>query len=142
VKNQVHLQEENFQLMEALNTMGQLTNMQSRSGPIAGTGQVATATSTTEATVTVFEPDAGTSWAIDGVQSGAFYTGQSIIELYLYDGSTSVEIGAQDGANTAFTETYISSEVRVVHPMKLTAKFFGSGSGGTGAVYVALHRVR
>jgi len=37
VKNQVHLEEENFQLMEALNVMGQITNMQSQSGPIPGT---------------------------------------------------------------------------------------------------------
>ena len=37
VRNQVHLEENNFQLLEALNTMGQITNMQSQSGPIPGT---------------------------------------------------------------------------------------------------------
>ena len=37
VRNQVHLEEKNFQLLEALNTMGQISNMQSQSGPIPGT---------------------------------------------------------------------------------------------------------
>ena len=37
VRNQVHLEEKNFQLLEALNTIGQLTNMQSQSGPLPGT---------------------------------------------------------------------------------------------------------
>lgn len=37
VRNQVNLEDKNFQLLEALNTMGQITNMQSQSGPIPGT---------------------------------------------------------------------------------------------------------
>lgn len=43
VRNQVNLAVENFQLLEALNTMGQITNMQSQSGPIPGTGTFADA---------------------------------------------------------------------------------------------------
>ena len=67
VKNQVHLEEKNFQLLEALNTMGQISNMQSQSGPIPGTQFVSTVTDTTGSgtlTGTCYQPEAGTVWQL------------------------------------------------------------------------------
>jgi len=76
VKNQVHLQEENFQLMEALNTMGQLTSMQSQSGPIPGTMTIATATAAASGNqAVVFRPDAGQVWRL--VDLAVQWTGNS-----------------------------------------------------------------
>ena len=62
VRNQVHLEEKNFQLMEALNVMGQLTNMQSQSGPIPGTAFIHVTPSPSSTAQDGFVPPAGTVW--------------------------------------------------------------------------------
>ena len=46
VKNQVTLQLSNLELLNVLNTIGQMTNTQSQSGPIPKTGKVVTLTTT------------------------------------------------------------------------------------------------
>ena len=70
VKNQVHLEERNFQLMEALNVMGQITNMQSQSGPIPATCVIKQVTATSDGTVSIFQPDAGSVFLLMGGSVG------------------------------------------------------------------------
>ncbi len=116
VKNQVNLEARNFQLLDSLNTMGQITNMQSQSGPIPGSLQIKlTSTSSTE-TITLFKPDAGQVWeviamSIDPEGSGAFRGIGS-----LSDGSNSVELFDSSGTGSAEalaydTPLYITSDV-------------------------------
>jgi len=116
VKNQVHLEERNFQLMEALNVMGQITNMQSNSGPIPGTLAIKTSTSTTAESTIVFQPDAGQVWQVMALSilpvGGGTYRGIG----NLYDGNNAVELFDKSGSGTAEsldydTPIFISSDV-------------------------------
>lgn len=108
VKNQVHLQEENFQLMEALNTMGQLTSMQSQSGPIPGTMAIEFSLSTSAETTTVFQPNAGEIWqvvAMSMLPAGAG-SHRGIGSLYEAKGDISVELFDSSGSGTAESLSY------------------------------------
>lgn len=76
VKNQVHLEEQNFQLLQALNTIGQITNMQSQSGPIPGTAKIVTASAAASGLIaTVFQPSAGEVWKL--IDITVVWTGNS-----------------------------------------------------------------
>lgn len=116
VKNQVHLEEENFQLMEALNTMGQITNMQSQSGPIPGTSAIKTSTSTTAETTNVFVPNIGEVWQVMAMSMLPAGSGSHRGIGSLGDGTNSVELFDQSGTGTAEslnydTPIYITSDV-------------------------------
>jgi len=116
VKNQIHLEEENFQLMQALNTMGQITNMQSQSGPIPGTLAIKTSTSTTAESTIVFQPDAGQVWQVIALSILPAGSGSYRGIANLYDGNNAVELFDKSGTGTAEsldydTPIFISSDV-------------------------------
>jgi len=92
VKNQVHIEEANFQLLEALNIIGQITNQQSQSGPIPGTQQVFESPTVTDSTRTIaFTPDPGTVWSIMNITCQfTNITSTSGLYLYINDLKTSV----------------------------------------------------
>lgn len=96
VKNQVNLEEDNFQLLETLNTMGQITNMQSQSGPIPGTQKIITATTTTQGTVTWFKPDIGQVWAL--LAAAVLEDDSSYHNILLSDGSNTVFVAQETSA--------------------------------------------
>ena len=125
VKNQVHLQEENFQLMEALNVMGQLTNMQSQSGPIPGTGKIVqySASYSSGLYVTVFTPNAGEVWEIIGAAVNATLSSGTVdrVQLYLGDSDDTYVMVAENTGDTFDTfkdffgaPLYCSQNLRVV----------------------------
>jgi len=142
VKNQVHLEEENFQLMEALNTMGRLTNMQSQSGPIPGTLAVSSVTSTTAQQVVTFRPDSGQVWQLVGASAGLKYTGQTNVIMQLTDGSTSVEISDTTSQGEPFFENSFFTPLYISYEAYLAFQFVGSSTGGTGDCRIAVVRVR
>jgi hypothetical protein len=126
--------------LRRLNLVGQASNMQSQSGPIPGTGRVelyANTTSVTEADF--FTPSEGESWQLLAAQTKAFYTGQSSAELFISDGTTSVSL---DRPTSAYYEFALGEPIYITYPCKLVISFGGTGTGGTGQVTVALHRVR
>ena len=137
VKNQVHLEEKNFQLMEALNTMGQITNMQSQSGPIPGTAAITNATSASGSTFTVFQPNSGEVHALTGAII-ADIGGGSAVNLYLYDGTNVVTV-ARETAAGVFDPVGIPP-VYVTNDVYLAAQ--GSGITGTLSINVSTIRVR
>jgi hypothetical protein len=67
VKNQVTLQLSNLELLNVLNTVGQVTNTQSQSGPIPDTQKIIqrTYTATTDDEI-FFRPDPGQVWQLVG----------------------------------------------------------------------------
>jgi len=89
VKNQVNLEEDNYQLLEALNTMGQITNMQSQSGPIPGTLKIVTSTGTAAGNNIAFQPNAGEVWELIAASFGAEGAGswRGILALKDADGN-------------------------------------------------------
>ena len=132
VKNQVHLEEKNFQLMEALNTMGQITNMQSQSGPIPGTMKmVDTDRITTNTDTVLFQPDAGQVWVCTGVSVDASAgSGSLTAVLNYFDGTNEVRIEAVTTSGIAefnITSTagplYLTSDVY----LRITTSAIGGG---------------
>ena len=122
VKNQVHLAEENFQLMEALNVMGQLTNMQSQSGPMPGTAslvQVSDSTGTGSPRVTFLKPDPGQVWLFYGAQTGGSLNATSAQIKLVSDSGGTVKIAQETAAASTFDPvgqgpTYVTHEVYMV----------------------------
>ena len=100
VKNQVHLEEKNFQLLEALNTMGQITNMQSQSGPLPGTYKCEQVSSLSSGTAcNFFTPAKGEVWQV--VECGFHVSGGGNAGYFaqLEDQSNSVIVPVQDRLN-------------------------------------------
>lgn len=144
VKNQVHLAEENFQLLEALNVMGQISNMQSQSGPMPGTMKLVDATGDTSASKFVlFQPDAGQVWqliALDFDITGG--TGNTTVITYLSDGSDTVKLYE---ATTSSTSLVVSDDIDA--PIYVTSDCYLEGiwartSGTSGNFTAAVVRVR
>ena len=98
IRNQVNLEVDNFQLLQALNIMGQITNQQSQSGPMVGTHKNVTVTDTNTSGNQLgiaFSPDPGQVWQLVGAATGTLNA--SRMELALQDRATDtyVEIGAE-----------------------------------------------
>ena len=88
VKNQVTLQLQNLELLNVLNTIGQITNTQSQSGPIPGTAVIETIQATTSGTkVAGFRPDPGTVFQLYAfsVSDMSGRSGSCLHEVYLRD---------------------------------------------------------
>jgi len=100
VRNQINLEEDNFQLLEALNTMGQITNMQSQSGPIPGTYKCEQVTSLSSGTAcNFFTPPKGQIWQV--VECGFHVSGGGNAGYFaqLEDQSNDVIVPVQDRLN-------------------------------------------
>ena len=92
VKNQVTLQLSNLELLNVLNTIGQITNTQSTSGPIVSTMKIVTASSD-GSLVTIFRPDQGEVWEVNALsQTRTNATGSTTTAIYIYDGTNLVLI--------------------------------------------------
>mgnify|MGYP003128581798 FL=1 len=119
VRNQVHLEEKNFQLLEALNTMGQISNMQSQSGPIPGTSTIKNVTVTDGTVTTLFRPDAGQVWLWMNWSASTSGQGGSTINHYTYlsDGSYNDYLSVITAASTTpknetpYAAIYVTNEV-------------------------------
>jgi hypothetical protein len=145
IKNQVHLEENNFQLMEALNVMGQITNMQSQSGPIPGTGKIETFSSSYSSGVyvTVFTPKAGEVWEVVAADFNATLSSGTVdsVQLYLSDGSTSVMFAENTGDNFDSFKDYFASPILVDENLTIQARASDANITAL-AVRVVLIRVR
>lgn len=127
--------------LRRINLVGQASNMQSQSGPIANTAQVVNTNITTSGTTTLFTPQPGTVWQIVAAGTSAGYTGLSWLILKIYDttNSLSVEIASQTSYNTEFA---MNEPIYVGYPCTLVITAGGSGTGGSTDISTALVRVR
>ena len=140
VRNQVTLESDNFQLLRTLNLMGQITNMQSQSGPLLNTGRVVAITDTTGSgspVVTILEPKVGEAYEITAAEwqiknaNALFFriqegtTGESVLVEY------KTAVGTLD---------ITTVPVRVVYPQRAVATF--GTSTGTNTFKAAYHRIR
>lgn len=88
VKNQVTLQLSNLELLNVLNTIGQITNTQSQSGPIPNTFKIEVATTSTSGDIiSAFTPNPGEVWQLVGAigTSGSGTSGTIFLEVKLFD---------------------------------------------------------
>ena len=139
VKNQVTLQLSNLELLNVLNTIGQVTNKQSKSGPIPDTQFVSETNSITNSHKTVFQPDRGQVWQL---------VAASIITL---DGASNMILNIED--STSSTRVQIDTFNGTSNPMELNEPIFisntafltcrtDSASSGNARLSVSLVRVR
>ena len=138
VKNQVNLEARNFQLLDSLNTMGQITNMQSQSGPIANTQVVKRIVDTTGSgnpTGNIFVPDHGTVWELNTLD----WEGKNATSMNFWiedENSNKSRIDYQSSTGS----TIYSGVVKVGYPCKLVYNI--SGSTGDNTFSASLVRVR
>jgi hypothetical protein len=106
VRNQINISEPNVKALNMMNTLAQVSNMQSSSGPIVGTMAIKTSTSTGSGILhTIFRPDPGEIWQlVDASFDLNNATGSVNLRLYLSDGTDSVVIDHEsESASGEFT---------------------------------------
>jgi hypothetical protein len=134
VRNQVHLENKNFELINALNIMGQITNTQSQSGPIPGTMSVKSGSDASSGTI--FAPDAGQVWQLMGLAVGTFNA--SGINIRFNDGTNTMLLATSSGAGLITTvpdlPVYVSAPGSI--------DFVVQSSSGNNVVQGAFIRVR
>jgi len=140
VKNQVHLEEKNFQLMEALNIMGQITNMQSQAGPIPGTQFVLDTTSISNSDVTVYQPAKGTVYQLVAA-SIITLDGASSMILNLKDSTTDNKVQI-DTFNATSNPLELNEPIFVTNETYLSVRTSNASTGGNARLATSLIRVR
>lgn len=140
IKNQVNLEERNFQLLEALNTIGQITNMQSQSGPILNTGRVVAVTDTTGSgspVVTILEPNVGEAYEITAAEWQIKNANAMFFRIQEGNTGESVLVEYKTAVGTLDVTTV---PIRVVYPQRAVVTF--GTSTGTNTFKCAYHRIR
>ena len=151
VKNQVTLQLSNLELLNVLNTIGQVTNTQSQSGPISGTAKATATAVTGDSTgTTVFAPDTNQVWELDTASvthsGGAGATIRTRLLLIDSTNGGEVEIGDESVASNTvpFDPKGNYGPVRITSDVVLKMKVTGTTGGNeeTSTVNVSVIRVR
>ena len=154
IKNQVTLEETNFQLLDALNRLGRITNMQSQSGPIVGTGFIHVTTNVSSSAQDGFIPPPGTVWQWMGggaSLSGASGTIKSYTSMYTpasgidHDGSAASFVIVEDTDTSDFTAisyTVPDAPIYVTSNNYLRIQVNGTYTSASSTVKMAYIRVR
>ena len=142
IKNQMNLQLTNLEAFNMLNTLGQITNTQSQSGPVPMTGVIKTTGALTATTkVTVFQPDPGEVWEIMAMSMDPNGAGQAYRGIgSLNDGTNSVELFDISGTGEAEAVTTWDHPIYIDHTMYLS--FYPVTIGTNLALKAAVIRVR
>jgi len=147
VKNQIYLQSENSLALDTLNAMGQITNMQSQSGPIPGTGKIALINQAVSSGVTydIFTPNAGEVWELISADFNATLSSGDIdsIQLKIKENSTDEEVMIAEnlGDNFDTFKDFMASPVYVDANLTVTVR--GNDANLTNlAVRLLLIRIR
>jgi len=106
VRNQVTLQLQNLELLNVLNTIGQITNMQSQSGPIPETLELEAKDFTSAGYQVFFTPPAGTVYQVLGVSvaSSTGLSGTGVIEVDIFNPTTSARLIVADQSFTSSSD--------------------------------------
>ena len=132
VKNQVTLQLSNLELLNVLNTVGQVTNTQSQSGPIPETQENITKTTTDSNYVTIKAPKPGEVFQLVGSSAASTTNpvGNVTTEVDIYDSADDVRVLIIDISSSS-TSDYPLSEtntppIYIAHPYTLRFKCEGT----------------
>lgn len=142
VRNQVHLARENFQLLEALNVMGQITNTQSQSGPI-GQGEIIKIEDTTgsgDPKGTILRPPVGEIWVLTGAQLGTF--NGTRMDLLLTDNTNAqtLKLATENSGFAIFEPLVNAPHIYITNNLYLT--YLITGASGTCIVKCGVQQVR
>ena len=147
IRNQVTLQLENLELLNVLNTVGQITNKQSQSGPIPNTCEiVSSGTMTgTDVTQTLKTVPAGQVFQIMEAEGKTTQSGNTPrVRLYVEDANgNTVELGdiTLTGSSERFDGRKSYGSVFIDENLTLKCQLI-NGSTVSASVDVALVRVR
>ena len=143
VRNQITLELNNVELLNLLNTVGQITNQQSQSGPIVGTQKIVSASSTGTA-ATVFRPDPGQVWELVAIsQTRTNATGSTTTALRLEDGSNTVMLEEfSDNSGEVPLATNEASPIRISYDNYLTVAYSPSANADSINAFASVIRVR
>lgn len=148
VKNQVTLQLSNLELLNVLNTVGQITNTQSQSGPIPKTSFNTSVTITASGEgngQNVFQPNPGEVWSLQGMHFDENISGSAVVYIGLKDSNdviTYFSIDTSSGSPHS-PDNEFNKMVYVDQNMTLFAYVFGTFSGSDRViVFFNLIRVR
>ena len=145
VRNQIYLEGRNLDALEKINTIGQVTNTQSTSGPIVGTMKIVTA-STTGGGATVFRPaNTHEVWEVVSMsQTRVNATGSTttVIRLANDDGDNVLIEELADNSGEFPLNVSSSHPILVTYEVYLTAGYSPSGNADSITVKVAVVRVR
>lgn len=137
IRNQINLQLSNVEALNLLNTLGQITNMQSQAGPIVGTSQIAYINGITNSHTTIFKPASGSVWQLFAA-SVPTLDGASTMILKLDDGTNQIVIDTHNSTSEPFElnePIFISSDVWLIARTS-------DASSGNAIVGAAVVRVR
>ena len=138
VRNQVNLEERTLAALEMLNTLGQITGMQSQSGPIPNTQVVKRITDTTGSgnpTGTIYAPAHGTVWELCTLD----WEGKNATSMNFWiedENSNKSRIDYQSSTGS----TIYSGVVKVGYPCKIVYNI--SSATGDNTFSASLVRVR
>jgi len=140
VKNQVTLQLSNLELLNVLNTIGQVTNTQSQSGPIPGTAEVIrTEANVSSQDFTSKNPETGTCVQIIsvGASANANLSTLSGVTMYLklidnVNSTESIAIEWTDSGSIGPADNQVGFPIIVDHNITVKVRAFKSGGFGAG----------
>jgi hypothetical protein len=147
VRNQITLQLSNLEALNMLNTVGQITNMQSQSGPIPNTCEIVTSGTMTgtDVTQTLKTVPAGQVFQIMEAEGKTTQSGNTPrVRLYVEDGNgNTVELGdiTLTGSSERFDGRKSYGSVFIDENLTLKCQLI-NGSTVSASVDVALVRVR
>ena len=110
IKDQVTLQLDNLEILNALTTVGQISNTLSLSGPIPNTMKMSsTGRVIATGTFDVFRPDPGQVWVCSGVQLDASAGSGAVTAVLHYEDDTGAEVRIESNSTAGTAEFNITS---------------------------------
>mgnify|MGYP003145899955 CR=1 FL=1 len=147
VKNQVTLQLSNLELLNVLNTVGQVTNTQSQSGPIPKTGEVKEIVATTSGTVVFgFQPNPGEVYQVYGFSIGTMTnrSGSVLHEVRIEDVNNNLRVELIDvsASSTAFPLIESGTQTPIILDENLKLGYEATGTFDDSTMRFVAIRVR
>ena len=146
IKDQITLQLNNLEILNAMTTVGEISNTISQSGPLpntmklASTGRVVSSTTTT-----LFRPDPGQVWVLSGAQVDASAGSGAVTTVLHYTDTNSAEVRIEAASTSGIAEFNITSTagpLYVSHDVYLQITSSSVAAGEEFIVTGAVVRVR
>jgi hypothetical protein len=146
IKNQINIEADNIEAMNALVTIGMITQKSSLSGPISGTSEIKSSGSMTgtNVTATIKSPGIGEVWQLMEAEAKGTASDTPRFRLYLEnENGDECELGdvTLSGSSGRFDGSKSYGPVVFDHNLTLKCQLI-NGSSTTGTVECALVRVR
>lgn len=138
VKNVIHIQESNLDVLRKLESLGVVTNTLSTSGPIVNTPQIIQVAGITNSVIDAFKPDAGEVWVLYAASCFTLDGATTMIPMLKNDDGTLVVV---DNINNASAEAELNEPCYITSDAWLVIRT-SDASSGNAKFNFAVARVR